>query len=65
MNLQIIRKNGIITAEQTINLIKERVPFYNSEGDLYTALIRVSKHHYGNRKTALTENEMKLYDLAL
>lgn len=65
MKTAILRKNGIISAEQTINLIKKRIPFFNYEGDLYTSLIRVSKHHYRNRKTPLTENEMKLYDLLL
>src|SRR3989338_3102644 len=65
METHIMRKNGIITAEQTINLVKTRIPFYANEGDLYTALIRVSKHHYRNRRTPLTENEMKLYDLLL
>ncbi len=65
MQTAILRKNGIISAEQTISLVKSRIPFYQSEGDLYTALIRVSKQHYRRRKTELTENEMKLYDLLL
>lgn len=61
----IMRRNGIISAEQTINAIKREVPYYNNEGDMYSALIRLAKYHNGRRATELTENEMVLYDFLL
>ena len=65
MKQHILRKNGLISAEQTIKLIQEKVPYYANAGDLYSALIRVSKYYYGRRSTNLTENEMMLYDMLL